>query len=121
LNSHGGKTVAPPKKDLNTVRREIAFYASLGGKSYKVNKSDNIVHFLHLGQIEEYFKSSSNMPLLVNTKYDLFLSNTYYDLIEKETGKQRVSTPDESLEIYIQEYIDTGFILETGIVTEEDL
>lgn len=113
--------MAPPKKDLNTIRREVAFYASLGGKSYRVNKSENIVHFLHLGQIEQYFQNTLSMPLLVNTKYDLFLVNTYYDIIEQETGEKRDSNPDEALEIYIQEYIATGFILAKGMVTESDL
>lgn len=113
--------MSPPKKDLNTIRREVAFYESIGGKSYRVNKTENIVHFIHLGQIEDYFNSSLSMPLLINTKYDLFLANTYYDLVEQSTGQQRVSTPDEALDIYIQEYIDTGFITENSIVTSEDL
>jgi len=111
----------PPKKDINTVRREVAFYASLGGKSYRVANSNNIVHFIHLGQIERYFSETLSMPLLVNTKYDLFLVNSYYDIYDQETWESRTSDPDESLEIYIQEYIDTGFIKDNGLVTEDTL
>lgn len=111
----------PPKKDIHTIRMEVAFYASLGGKSYRVKNSDNIVHFLHLGQIERYFNEKTSMPLLVNTKYDLFLVNSYYDLYSPEDGATRVSDPDESLDIYIQEYIETGFIEKKGLVKDGDV
>lgn len=106
----------PPKKDDNTVRREVALYASMGGKSYRVATTDHVVHFLHLGQIEGYFKAEGKMPLLVNTKYDLFLTNNYYDIYCQDTGEHRDSTPDEALDIYIQEYIQTGFIRNDTIV-----
>lgn len=111
----------PPKKDISLVRREVSLYASLGGKSYKVKNTENIVHFLHLGQIERYFKETGLMPLLVNTKFDLFLVNTYYDIYSQETGEHRDSTPDEALDVYLIEYFSTGFIEESGLVKDGEL
>lgn len=114
--------MAPPKKDPNTIKREVALYAQMGGKSYRVkNAPENIVHFLHLGQIERHFNETSHMPLLVNTKYDLFLVNSYYDIYDQETGEHRDSTPDDSLEFYVEEYIATGFIEREGLINPEEL
>lgn len=109
-----------PKKDIATVKKEVELYASMGGKSYRVKNAEHVIHFLHLGQLEEYFKKSNSMPLLENTKWDLFLINSSYDIYNQETGEQRDSSPEEALDIYILEYLSSGFIEESGLLSPED-
>ena len=106
-------------RDPETIKKEVRFYYTLGGKSYKISNNETVVHFLHLGQLEEYFNATNNMPILSNTKENLFLINNYYDIYNPETGEERTSTPDEALEVYIQEYINTGFIGEDTLVLPE--
>jgi len=112
--------VKRPQKDLNTVRREVSFYSSLGGKSYRVKNSEYVVHFLHLKQIEDYFQKTGHMPILENTKWDLFLINSYYDLYNPDTGTQREATVEEALDIYISDYLNSGFIEENGLIDPEN-
>jgi len=87
---------------------EENFYKKIGGKSL-TSTFGSRVHFIHIQQISENFKSNGTMPILKNKKIDLFIVSNTYLIKDNKTGYYRSSTPEESIDLFIDELTKLDF------------